>query len=254
MADDTNDSELYFKGTILPKPIATNPQIDFENGYFLCKEENTNFDFSQKFIYDAIKKQNPELLKSLSKIQIEDYDKKEFINLLQNDEILDKPNDKIKIPKIENKLLNELFGSFQNSIKKVFIKDSTLYITKSKIDIKDDTCTLGWLKTNTFEIYTFADVLSSTYLDYYISGHSNTLKNTIDQSVLNNYKKLMLIWKEQYEKLTEQNINIGVTSITNSIMQKHFLKNPKYYIVEVELENIPKPIQIYITLKKVKNV
>lgn len=249
------DTDLYFKGTILPKTVSSNHLVDLENGFVLSDERKENIkNFSAQDIYNSIKQQKPELLKSLLNIDIENFDKKEFTKLLEKDNIL-KPS-RTEITKFDNKILNIIFDSLKNTLKTIFYKQSKLFISNSEIAIKDENLCLGWFRSNIFEIYLFADTTSSTFIDYFITGHSNTLKRDIDQSVLNEYKKLLVIWKEKFMKEIDTKIDIGVSTINKSIAQKHFSKNPKYYILEIDLNDNKKEqktLQLYVTLKKAKN-
>lgn len=254
MINDFENTNLFFKGVILPKTLSTSSLIDLENGFVLTderKEENKRFSYEE--IYTAIKKQNPKLLESLNNIDIASYEKKGFEELLKKDGLLDTSTDKIELPKSNNKLLNTIFDSLKSTIKKIFYKESKFFVSNSKIKINNESCCLGWFKTNVFEMYIFADDISSTLLEYYINGHSNTLKNKIDQVILAGYKKFLILFKEEYLKTLESDIVIGANIINKSIVEKHFIKNPKYYIAQIELEE-NKTIPLYITLKKAKNV
>lgn len=251
----TGDIDLYFKGIILPKTISTEPLIDLENGFVLCDERKENLkSFSSLEIYKAIKKQNPELLNLLRETQIVGYDQKEFINILDKEQSIQE--NKKENTSLDTKVLNTIFSTLKSSLKGIFYKDSKVLLSNTKITLNDDNYCLAWLKSDIFEVYAFANLKTATYIEYFINGKSNRLKNTIDQKVLDAYKSLLSIWKNKYVKLTNSKISAGANIINKNIVEKHFSKNLKYYILDIDLENKildEEKLQLYITLKKVKN-
>lgn len=245
MTQESEDINLYFKGVILPKKQSTNYLIDFENGFVLTDERKEDIKkFSSLEVYNAIKKQNPQLLKTLLDIDIKGFDKKEFEKYLEKDGI--------KTPK-QNKPMNNLFSSLNDTLNKIFYKNPNISLCSEKIKTKDESLCLGWFKTNIFEMYIFADLKSATLMEYYVSGHTSTLKKDINSDVLNGYKRFLNIYKEEFSKTISTNIEIGANTINKAIVEKHFLKNPKYYIVQLDLKEYSS-FKLYITLKKAKSV